>query len=41
MSFEIKHKGGHYELYVNGRFNSSYDSFTEATDAIEEMREEE
>lgn len=40
MRFEIKNKHGHYELYVNGRFNSSHDTMVEAVDEIERIKEE-
>ena len=35
---EIKHEGDHYVLYISGKFSGSYDTFTEAVEAYEELR---
>lgn len=37
MNFEVKHVGTHYELYVNGTFNGSYDNVREAAEEIERI----
>lgn len=37
MNFEVKHVGTHYELYVNGNFNGSYDNVREAAEEIERI----
>lgn len=37
MRYDIKHANGHYEMYVNGKFYGSYDTFTEAAKDIEVM----
>ena len=37
MKYEIKHIGTHYELYVNGTFNGSYDNIREAAEEIERI----
>ena len=37
---EIKHEQGRYTLYISGQFAGNYDTFKEAADAYEEMREE-
>lgn len=34
MGFEIVHKFGHYELYLDGKFLSSCDTYGEALDEI-------
>ena len=36
--YEIKNKNGHYELYVNGKFYCSADTFTEAAREIDRVR---
>jgi uncharacterized protein YxjI len=36
--YEIKQNNGHYELYVNGKFYCSADTFTEAAQEIDRMR---
>ena len=30
MDFKIEHKGNHYEVYINGKFYCSADTFEEA-----------
>ena len=37
MKVEIKQEYGHYEMYVNGTFYGSYDSFSEAAKDLELM----
>ena len=37
---EIKHVREHYELYISGKFEGSYDTFKEAADAWEDYRKE-
>lgn len=36
--YEIKSTNGHYELYVNGKFYCSADTFTEAAQEIDRIR---
>lgn len=36
--YEIRHNNEHYELYVNGKFYCSADTFTEAAKEIDNMR---
>lgn len=35
--YEIKNNNGHYELYVNGTFYCSADTFTEAAKEIDSL----
>ena len=41
MKYEIKPVFGHWELYVNGQFKGSYDTFMEAAKDVDKMKEEE
>lgn len=34
MSYQIVQKNGHYEVYINGKFYCSADTFKEALDEI-------
>ena len=38
MRYDILRKYGHYELYVNGRFYGSYDTWNEAAKEVDELR---
>ena len=35
MSYKIKNVGGHYEIYINGKFYCSADNTVEAVKEIE------
>lgn len=38
MDYEIINNRGHYEIYFNGKFIGSEDTYSEAEDAIEEHK---
>lgn len=40
MDFEIISERGHYNVYLNGVFQCSCDSYKEAEEEIKEMRKE-
>ena len=40
MDFEIINERGHWNIYLNGVFQCSCDSYQEAEEEIEEMKKE-
>ena len=40
MKIEIKQEYGHYVLYINGKFEGSYDTVTEAAKDADAILEE-
>ena len=40
MKYEIKPVFGHWELYVDGKFRGSYDTFMEAAMDADKIKEE-
>ena len=41
MKCEIKSVNGHYELYANGLFHGSYDTFLEAAKELDILKADE